>query len=256
MRPINRTRAIWTSVLAVLVAGSCALAEPVGVTPAQKDQLKALALETREKTMRVRDELRRARQELFQVYRVYELDERKARAAIDRISKSQLALLNLHLDNQLDLRRVLTEAQFTGFCQRMSRRFGHGEAGMLHFGDEGPLDRLPDKDLLQAVGATPEQGGRLVRLGGLREKGRVIEKLRRDSRQMIDLYSRYDLDTPAARKLIDSIHQGQSDLAAANHKAQQALRSVLTQQQFDRLQEETAKRIKAQGEHRRRFKRF
>ena len=241
-------------VLAGLILAACAWAGPVDVSPAQKDQLKALASDMREKTMRVRRELMAARMDLFQVYRVYDLDDRKARALIDKIGKSQSALLNLHLDNQIALRRILNEPQFNEFCRRM-KRFGGHMMGLLGPHEEGFPDKVPDKDTLEAIGATPDQGRRIWRTTDAQEKKTVVEKLTRDSKQIGELYSRYDLDVAAARKLIDSIHQSQMDLAAANHKSQQTLRSVLTQQQFDRLQEEISKRVK-RHDHKRPFHRF
>jgi len=253
--PRSMAVGIAALVLAALIPASCAWAGPVDVSPAQRDQLKELASETREKTRQVRDEVVRARTDLFQTYRSYDLDERKAKAAIERVGKSQLALLNLHLDNQIALRRILNESQFSEFCRKMSRHSGGAEAGMFSPHKEGPLEGLPDKDMLEAIGATPDQGRRIRQFGDSGERKTIIDKLRRDSRQIIELYSRYDLDVAAARKLIDSIHQSQMDLAAANHKSQQALRSVLTEQQFDRLQEEISKRIKAR-EHKGPFHRF
>ncbi len=248
-------RTIATAVvLAALIASTCAWAGPADVSPAQRDELKGLASDTREKAHRVRDELVQARTELFQAYRMYDLDERRVKAAIERVGKSQLALLDLHLDNQIAIRRILNESQFNEFCRRMKRSGGHA-GGLFSPHEERLIDRLPDKEMLQAIGATPDQSRRIWRDASDPERRALAERLMRNSKQMIELYSRYELDVAAARKLLDTIHQSQMDLAGLNRRNQQTLRSVLTEQQFDRLQEEISKRIK-QHEHKRPTRRF
>ena len=71
-----------------------------------------------------------------------------------------------------------------------------------------------------------------------------MSRLEGDSRQMIELYRRYDLDAAAARKLIESIHASQQDLASLNLKSQQALRSVLTQAQFQTYSSAIAQKMR------------
>jgi len=79
------------------------------------------------------------------------------------------------------------------------------------------------------------QPGGIKLIGPGSEKMKVIEKLRGSAKQMIDAYSRYDLDTAEVKKLIASIHQSQQDLGSLSFKRQQALRQVLTEGQFKRL---------------------
>ncbi|MCX8052319.1 MAG: hypothetical protein N3B12_00785 [Armatimonadetes bacterium] len=241
-------------VMSVLIPSSVR-AEPPGVSPAQRDQLKALAAETREKIRRVREELMRARMELFQTYRSYELDERKAKAAIEKIGKSQLTLLNLHLDRQIELRRILDESQFGAFTRRMER-FGGQAPGVFGPREDGPMDRLPDRETLQRIGVGEEDIRLILRDTDAAQRKVVVDKLVRDSKRLIELYSRYDLDIDTARKLINSIHESQTDLAALNHKRQQMLRDVLTRQQFERLQEEMSKSFKPRHHGRRWPKKF
>jgi len=237
--------------LAALIPAVWVLAGPADVGSAQRDQLKSLASEMREKMDRVRGELVRARMELFQAYRAYQLDDCRVKAAMERIGKAQLALLNLHLDNQIELRRILNESQFEEFRRKMGR-FGGRMAGVLGPHDDGPMDRPPDKVMLERIGAGPDQVRRIWREADAPEKKAVLNRLVRDSKRLIELYSRYDLDVDAARKLVDGIHRSQMDLADLNHKWQQTLRSVLTEQQFDRLQQELSKMFRPR-EHRRRL---
>ncbi|MGC8862999.1 MAG: Spy/CpxP family protein refolding chaperone [Armatimonadota bacterium] len=247
-------------IFAALALATCAWAEPTDFGPAQRDRMKALAAEMRGKMERARYELLRARMDLFQAYSVYDLDERKVRAALDRIGRAQLALLNLHLDNQIELRRILNESQFSEFRRRMER-FGRHMAGVFGPHSDGPMGRLPDMDrppdreLLERIGVGADQAKRIWREADSTAAKAIVDRLVRESKRLIDLYTRYDLDVDAARKLIDSIHRSQMDLAELNHKNQQTLRAVLTEQQFERLQQEISKRFRP-GQHRRRAGRF
>ncbi len=103
---------IWVVLAGIILAGAVSAA-PAGITSDQKDRLKALAMETRQRTLRQRSELRSARLDLFHVYQEYKLDEPKARLARDRIERGQLSLLIMYLENQISIRTILNEDQFT-----------------------------------------------------------------------------------------------------------------------------------------------
>lgn len=234
--------------LAVLMVGMAmspmAQAQRERLSREQKQHLKTLAMETRSRTETERENLRRARMELFNVYQGYSLDERKAKAAQNRISTAQLDLLNSHLDNQIRLRAVLSREQFLDFRRLIERHRGRGMGGLGPPEDAG-VDRLPDRQMLENLGLRPDQRKRAAALGDpMRDRAKLIEALRRASKQMIDIYGEYDLDKAAAKKLIEQIHRGQGELAALTHKEQQALRSVLTPTQFAQLKDLTARRIR------------
>jgi Spy/CpxP family protein refolding chaperone len=184
----------------------------------------------------------RAHRDLFRAYGNYNLDEHAAKAAIGKASKAQLDLLNIHLGNQLGLRRILSSDQFADFWSRVNKRAGKVGMGLLGPHDDALWDEIPSRELVDLVGLTPDQTKRIKQPGLGQQRKKVVDRLRRDSRQLIDLYTNYSLDAGAARKLIDSIHASQRDLANLSHKRQQNLRSVLSESQFGRLMDEIAKR--------------
>ena len=222
------------------MSGSCFAHPAEGVSSGQRDRLKALGAQTKDRAERVRDEMKRARMDLFQVYQSYNLDERKAKAAMERVSKAQLNLLNMHLDDEVALRGVLGESQFSQFAERMGKRMGefhpHGDA----FGEHPP-----DADMLRGLGLSPDQAKRLKKaVGPGREMIQVIEKLRRDSKQLFDLYAQYNLDTAAAKRLIAGIHDSQQQLSDLHHKAEIATRQTLSEDQFNQLRDLRAEQMR------------
>lgn len=237
-----RSTGIWIAILALLMTAGAANAQ--SVTPRQKQQLKDMALAARQKTEREREDLRKARGDLLAAYQRYDLDERKVRSALQRISKDQLDLLNAHLENQLDIRQVLDRDQFGLFWSVLSR--GHGpEMIPMPPPEDMLIDRLPDRPMLDQLGLSAEQRRRAESfVGPTPQKTKVIEKLKRDSRQMIEVYSNYNLDTAAAKKLIQSIHDSQDELAELSYKKQQAIRAVLSESQFLRLQSAMTERLR------------
>jgi len=209
------------------------------LTPEQKQRLKAFACEARRKTANIRDEIRLAREELRNVYQDYVLDERKAKAAMNRIGDLQLRLLEQHLDNQIALRRILDESQFSRLREHIERRRSPGE-GVRY---EGVGEGFVPLAAMRSAGLTPAQRKRIESMQGSRSEWRdAIERIRQNSRRMFELYNDYNLDEAAARRLIADIHRNQVDLLACGHKMQKAIRSVLSAEQFQRLREEIDKR--------------
>lgn len=240
MRHIARWIGIGIALM-VLGLGSVSLAgSRAGISDGQKDQLKAIAANTRGRTGRERDALRRARMELLQAYSSYDINERKARIASERVSAAQLNLLNIHLDNEVALHNVFNADQFQEFRNLMKRRMRDPEMLVLSPPEDAVLDRLPDRRMLNALGIDEEDQKRLKpNPQGLK----AIRDLSRDTNQLLDLYSDYTLDSAAARKLIDTIHQEQISLLAAQHQRQKAIRQVLSEDQFQKLREEITKRM-------------
>ncbi len=216
------------------------------ISPAQKERLKSLAIETKQKIDRRREELTRARWELFQAYQTHELDERKIKTILDRIKRLQLELLNVHLENQTAIRRVLNQEQFRSFWNRVNKHMGNAMIKVAPH-EDSIFDRFPDKDTLAQLDLTPEQMKYMKGIIMSPQRRRIIENLRRDSYRMLELYARHDLDIATARKLIDSIHESQIELTILNHKKQRAIRSILTKPQFEKYVELFSKRIQ---EHR------
>jgi len=259
MNVILRTILILTLALAVLGAaaapGVAGSGRAAAITSDQRDRLKSLAIDMRTKTSRIRDDLMRARTDLFRVYQDYNLDERKAKTAIEKIGRLQRALLDTHLDNQVAVRRVLTEDQFAEFWSKLDRRIGGREGAFMPPPGDILLERFPEK-VIAETGLSTDQQQRLRKLGGWQRRKAIVDKIRRDSEQLVDVYSEYNLDNTAARKLIDSLHTSQTKLSLLGHGTQQALRSVLTEHQFTRVCEELSKRAKHRETDRRPNRRF
>lgn len=235
----------WPPILmaAFILSAPCYAAQ-AGIPPVRQNKLKAIAEQTRQKTEHARHQLLRARMELFEVYSRYDLDERRARAVLDRISRAQMNLLELHLEHQAELRRVLDEDEFASLWKMMSRKMGRPEAAVLPPPEEAVMDRLPDGEMIDRLELSPDQRRRLepiVRPDP--ERLRLVDRLKHASRQIIELYSRYRLDTAAAKKLIGDMHRCQVELADLGHRKQQTLRTALNEAQFERLREEIVKRM-------------
>lgn len=243
MRPTGlfRLQICFVLLASFIVAGAVS-AGPMELSPEKREQMKSLAMDMRKGTMRERDELMRARWALFQVYLNYDLDDRKAKAAQEKIDRAQRDLLSAYLNHQLAIRRILNRDEFESFWSRIGAK-GGGPMMAGQWYEEGSLDHLLGRIPPDRLGLPPDRLTAIKndQLGPRRR--RVMEDLKRDTRKLIELYSSYDLDAGAARKLIDSIHDNQRELAALNHKRQQALRSVLTREQFERLSGELAKKM-------------
>ena len=242
MRLTVRWIGIWmAAVMALSGLATAGLAESrMGISDGQRDQLKALASNTRDRTGRERDAMRRARMELFEIYSKYDIDERKARAARDKVSAAQLSLLNIHLDNEIALRNVFNADQFRSFGDLMKKRFHNPEMLVLSAPEDALLDRLPDKAMLTDLGIEKDDQKRLKPNP---QGTKAIRDLGRDTDLLLDLYSSYTLDSAAARKLIDGIHQEQIALLTAQDHRQKDIRDVLSEDQFQKLKQEIMKRI-------------
>ena len=242
MKTRSRWIGIWVLAIAMAVGlcAGCLADAKLDISESQKDQLKALAANTRDRTGRERDALRRARAELLKAYSTYDIDEHKVKAACDKVSAEQLSLLSIHLDNEIALRGIFTSDQFQAFRNMMKTRMRDPQMHLLAPPEEAVLDRLPDKQMLDSLGISADQR---KRLDATSRNGSAIEGLKNASKQLLDLYSAYDLDSAAARKLIDSIHRKQGYLLMLQRHRQKDIRHVLSEDQFKTLQQEIAKRV-------------
>jgi Spy/CpxP family protein refolding chaperone len=242
MKQLTRWIGIWVLVALMLAAHGAARAaeRDLDISSSQKDQLKALAANTRDRTGRERDSLRTARTELVQAYSSYTIDWHKLNATWEKISSAQLTLLNIHLDNEIALRNILKAEQFNALRDMMKRHMRDREMLVIVPPEVDILNRLPDKRMLDALGVPADKQKQLENEPA---GGKAIQELRESSKQLLDLYSNYTLDSAAARKLIDSVHQKQASLLRQQNHRQRQIRKVLTQDQFQKLQQEVAKRM-------------
>lgn len=246
-----RTLARYFAILLALQALLALPASAGSLDREQKDRLKDLAADTRRRMDSIRDQLIRARMELMEVYSSYRLDERRARSIQERVSKAQLDLLNTNLDNQIGLRRILNEEQFEEFSRMFARRMGGNPMGMFH----GPVDAGPEwfreAQMLRDI-PLPEQDKRRLRaaIDPGPEAMRSIQRLRDNTRKLLGLYGRYNLDEPAARRLIREIHGSQEYLAERHLQMQKAIRSALTEAEFEKYRDSLRNRLQERRDRR------
>ncbi|MCE5321946.1 hypothetical protein LLG46_01385 [bacterium] len=230
------------SVFVVLMGIATSLASAAccaDIDQGQKDQLKDLATQTRDKTRAERQNLVCARRELLKVYRDYNLDEKKAKTAIEKIDQSQLKLLHIHLNNQIGIRNILDASQFAAFRNRIGNKMrGSGRAEISPMREDGQ-DKTVDKALRQ-MNLDAGEISQINRLN--KQKISTVKSLSKNSRQLAEVYSAYDLDAAAVKKLINDIHKQQANLLNLNLKKQQALRKVMTEHQFKAVCSQTTKK--------------
>lgn len=253
MLHMNKIRIQAIIIIALLFVSVAAQAQRE-ISPRQKEQLKSALIDMKHKTERERDALRKSRMDLFLAYQKYDMDERKIKMLQAQISESQLNLLNIHLDNQLELRDILNESQFTEFQRLMRQEIG-GNPGMIVMPppEDAIHDKFPDANMVDDLKLTTDQRRKIQPLiGPGAGKTKLFEKVRKNAKQMIEEFSKYNLDTAEVKKLIASIHQDQEDLASLNFKRQQALRQVLNEDQFSRLMTMITEKFREHTRHGRR----
>lgn len=237
-------RLIGISTILALLLGLGTQARAAGpdldISSSQKDQLKALASHTRDRTSRERDALRQARTELMRVYSTYGINYGKLKTTWEKIGSAQMSLLNIHLDNEVAIRNILKQEQFKTLRSMMKRRLRDREVHFVAPPEIDVLDRWPDERMLDDLKVSEEKR-KLLQPDPAKEK--TTEELRRTTKQLLELYSNYDLDTAAAKKLIGTIHRKQTLLLLQQTRRQRLVRAVLTQEQFKELQQQIRKKI-------------
>jgi Spy/CpxP family protein refolding chaperone len=91
--------------------------EELGLTTAQRRQLAQMRRGRRQEQVQIAPQIRARRLELADLYRAYPLDEARAAALIQQIGQLETQRLRLQLQNQVELRRILTRDQFVRFTQ-------------------------------------------------------------------------------------------------------------------------------------------
>ena len=91
--------------------------QQLDLSPLQRRQLNQMRRARRDEQTRVNNDIKALRSELAAMYRYYPLDEARANLLIQQIAGLEAHRLQLQLQNQLDLRRILTRDQFLRFNQ-------------------------------------------------------------------------------------------------------------------------------------------
>lgn len=184
----------------------------------ERKQLRALASESVKDARQDWLAMAKARRDLRNIYRSYSIDETAYRAAAESLSKAQYSLLRSHLDSQIRIRQVLSRSSFDSLRDTLA----------------GKLKSLPGiGGGLDNRGSRPGWGGH--RPGHSPDPSRhVLGRIASNARLLGGIYMKYDLDAKAAESLINKIHQDQVALTRQHHRQQQARRSQMTQEQFQK----------------------
>jgi Spy/CpxP family protein refolding chaperone len=132
---LTRTAARWALPLVVallLPAGRTANGAPetrerrerdpyreLNLSGLQSERLVALHARIDEQNRQLRRRLESRREELAEIYRRYDIEERRERQLREEIQAIQVELLTLHRTFQVELRRILTPSQFDRLQQAM-----------------------------------------------------------------------------------------------------------------------------------------
>lgn len=208
-------------------------AAKLNLSAEQRDALRKHMASSREKMQDARENLTAARMDFFQQLKRYKIDDRRLQESIRKINVMQRRLMQITLENQLGLRRVLTADQFQQLGQavqaRKERKRGM-EGGM--WGGFGP--KGPDID---ALGLSDDQKKRIQKLFDS-SKARIqplATKLHTEMGNLRSLYLTYDLDKKRANTEMDRVSDAEMALLKEVVARQQDLRKILTEDQFNTL---------------------
>lgn len=189
--------------ISVFLLGSVMSAQEM--KPQMRQRLKNIGSRTNLKTQESRIKIMRLREELITLYKSGKIDESKAQQIINKIANSQLELLNMNLENQIQLRSVLNEEQF----MKLANKIGKKVEGVKPNRDNKPQENNNLRG---------KQNNILLQLKGKRQE--LMQSLKQNSSQLIDVYSKYQLDKVKAKEIINKIHNSQVNLLKLEHDFQ------------------------------------
>jgi len=232
------------SVLRILAAGlliavSVGSAWALDLTPEQKSRLQDLVRETKSETASVRRALFEKRRSLVNIYADWRLDEKKARENIKAIGDLQRRLLELNLENQLGLRRILDREQFESFRGAIRERDGRWGRRPSEWAEHtAPGDLSPRG--FERLRLAPDQLDRVRRLfrAERSDSDAPLRRLQRDTETVRRLYLDYSLDEKKLRDLLDRINQTQREVMENSLNRQIEIRKILSEDQFNALMAE------------------
>jgi Spy/CpxP family protein refolding chaperone len=224
----------------VLVTATTVYAGEMNLSSQQRDQLKNLGENLKKETSDLRMKLRTSREDLADIYSTYKLDEKKARAQIAKINDTQYKLLVAGLDDQVKIRKILSEDQFAEFVKMQkdhSRR--HHRSHGTHRSMIGH-DKMQDiSRALEKSDITPAQKQKLRQMDN--DGGENSYKNMRTAVAEVErIYSSYQLNQNSAKAALKRVNQAQKALMLANLDKQKQLRKVLTAEQFSAARKQIA----------------
>lgn len=234
-------------VISTLLASVPAIAhdfEKLNLSAQQKQQLKTLGDNMKRQFSDLRGKLHENRKALGQLYASYDLNEKKAKAQIQKINGIQFQLLSTGLDNQLKIRKILSQDQFQQLVKLQQDR-------AAEFKDRHQHKDTIEGDKLNGVGKalqksdlTPDQKEKLRKMyhrhEGNHYEGGHFGGIGPGASEIMKLYSSYNLDPKQARAAIKRVNKLQLDYMMGNLDRQKELRKVLNADQFAAARAEIA----------------
>jgi hypothetical protein len=192
--------------------------------PEMREKMRQFGFSMRGKSSEIRKNLMQSHAIIREEYSKYKMDDVKVKNAMSDITKSQLELLKLHEQNQIDFRAVVNEDQFKWFSSRLQQSKTN-KSGNRKFGEQGSGSFKNYKKIKNFPGIANYQTKHLE----------LIKKLQNDSKKLLDLYANYKLDKTQADELIENIHKSQKAISVLSHNFQVGLRKKLSESEFNNL---------------------
>ena len=207
-------------------------AQNMQVNTAQRQQLKALALNTKQQIRETRHKLVRSKTELMLLYRSYILEKDRINQLIEITCSNQMALLTQHLETQSQIRHLLNETQFNSLKDIISK-------AKLHERQEHLARVSKKKDSISVEQLTQLFGTEKIQMVNLKnivnEKNETAIRIKIKSKLLIGLYKNYELNISDANTIINEINKLQKKLSLLDLKFQTELRNILSAAQFDSI---------------------
>lgn len=201
----------------------------VSLSGDQKDKLKQIAQDYVKKSVQLKMKTYTARAEMYAEYSSYNMDTKKADKAVKDLNEAQKAILMLHLQNQVDIRKVMDEQQFLA----MTRMFPNPEHKSQ---PEYGMRELLNKSMIDMLNLTQKQQKSLGELWKLDDMANgYAVNIAGSTDSLMSLYRVYKLNTKIAKYYINEIHKNQRNLAKVNRNKMVLLQKILTKEQFNKL---------------------
>jgi Spy/CpxP family protein refolding chaperone len=122
---------------------STSLTQELELSKPQEERMTALRTRVQAETRALSRQMEERRRELNEVYRQFEMDERRAVQLRQAIRDIQGQVLEVHHTFQVELRKILTPSQFERLQQAMRRPRRHHRGPGRGRGFSGPPPRQP-----------------------------------------------------------------------------------------------------------------
>ncbi|MFQ3548819.1 MAG: hypothetical protein SNJ70_03600 [Armatimonadota bacterium] len=200
----------------------------------KKRELMNLGRKSHQSSMYYRNIIRQSRIALNNIFNQYKLDESRARIEINRLNKAQYDLLNLHHDNQIEIRELLTESEFNEIQNMRNRGIRPVPPSDRQLESMMPLMFSPS--IINQLNLTKDQKNKLSSITRMNdERSRLLRTLRTESERIFIAYSKYDINKYSLKSQINSINNIQKKLSENTLSIEKEIRKVLNESQFNKF---------------------